>query len=45
MFLYAENAVRTGKLPLFDELLAAKPAAAVAREDNAFHMASGGGPV
>ena len=45
MYLYAENAVRTGKLPLFDELLAAKPAAAVANEDNQFHMAGGGGPV
>jgi len=45
MFLYAEHAVRTGTLPLFDELLAAKPAAAVAREDNEFHMSAGGGPV
>ncbi len=44
MFLYAENAVRTGKLPLFDELLAAKPAAAVAAEDNEYHVAGGGGP-
>ena len=44
MYLYAEHAVRTGKLPLFDELLAAKPAAAVAREDNEFHMSGGGGP-
>ena len=44
MFLYAEHAVRTGTLPLFDELLAAKPAAAVASEDNAFHMSGGGGP-
>ena len=44
MYLYAENAVRTGKLPLFDELLAAKPAAAVAAEDNAYHVAGGGGP-
>lgn len=44
MYLYAEHAVRTGKLPLFDELLAAKPAAAVARKDNEFHMAGGGGP-
>lgn len=45
MFLYAEHAVRTGALPLFDELLAAKPAAAVASENNEFHIASGGGPV
>jgi hypothetical protein len=36
--------VRTGTLPLFDELLAAKPAAAVASEDNAFHRSGGGGP-
>lgn len=45
MFLYAEHAVRTGTLPLFDELLAAKPAAAVASEDNEFHMSGGGGPI
>ena len=45
MFLYAEHAVRTGTLPLFDELLAAKPASAVASENNEFHIASGGGPV
>lgn len=44
MFLYAEHAVRTGELPLFDELLAAKPASAVARENNEFHIAPGGGP-
>jgi hypothetical protein len=45
MFLYAEHAVRTGTLPLFDELLAAKPAAAVASENNEFHISGGGGPV
>jgi len=45
MFLYAEHAVRTGTLPLFDELLAAKPASAVASENNEFHIAPGGGPV
>ena len=44
MFLYAENAVRTGKLPLFDDLVAAKPAAAVAAENNEFYVAAGGGP-
>ena len=44
MYLYAENAVRTGKLPLFDELLAAKPPAAIESEDNQFHVAGGGGP-
>jgi hypothetical protein len=45
MYLYAENAVRTGKLPLFDELLAAKPFEAIESEDNQFHVAGGGGPV
>jgi hypothetical protein len=44
MFLYAEHAARTGKLPLFDELAAAKPASAVAAENNEFHVAAGGGP-
>ena len=44
MYLYAEHAVRTGKLPLFDELLAAKPAGAAAREDNEFHISGGGWP-
>jgi len=44
MYLYAENAVRTGKLPLFDELLAAKPPEAIQSEDNQFHVAGGGGP-
>ncbi|MCS6844827.1 MAG: GH116 family glycosyl hydrolase [Caldilineales bacterium] len=45
MFLYAEHAVRTGKLPLFDELLAAKPAAARAAEVNEPYDHPGGGPV
>jgi len=44
MFLYAENAVRTGKLPLFDDLLAAKPASAVAAEVNEVFDHAGGGP-
>ncbi len=44
MFLFAENAVRTGELPLFDALLAAKPAAAVASEVNEFAIPAGGGP-
>ena len=44
MYLYADNAVDTGTLPLFDDLLAAKPAAAVAAENNAFHVHAGGGP-
>lgn len=45
MFLYADHAVHTGKLPLFDDLVAAKPAAAVAAENNEFHVSAGGGPV
>jgi hypothetical protein len=45
MFLYAENAVRTGHLPLFDGLRAAKPDAAVASEVNEAFMHAGGGPV
>jgi GH15 family glucan-1,4-alpha-glucosidase len=44
MYLYAEHAVRTGALPLFDELLAAKPAAAVAAEVNEVIQRPGGGP-
>ena len=45
MFLYADHAVRTGQLPLFDDLLAAKPAPAVAAEMNDLIMRPGGGPV
>jgi hypothetical protein len=45
MFLYAERAVETGTLPLFDDLLAAKPAPARARENNEFAVHAGGGPV
>lgn len=44
MFLYADHAVHTGKLPLFDDLLAAKPAAAVAAESNEPILRPGGGP-
>ena len=44
MFLYADYAVQTHKLPLFDDLLLAKPAKAVASEDNEFTMSGGGGP-
>lgn len=44
MFLYAEHAVRTGKLPLFDDLLAAKPAAARATEVDEAYDHAGGGP-
>ncbi|HEX5691349.1 MAG TPA: glycoside hydrolase 100 family protein, partial [Roseiflexaceae bacterium] len=45
MFLFAECAVRTGKLPLFDDLLADKPAAAIAAEVNTMFVHPGGGPV
>jgi hypothetical protein len=44
MYLYAEHAVRSGRLPLFDELLADKPAAAVAAEVNDIFVRPGGGP-
>jgi hypothetical protein len=44
MYLYADHAVNTGKLPLFDDLLAAKPAAAVAAEVNEVFDHPGGGP-
>lgn len=45
MFLYAEAAVRTQRLPLFDDLLAAKPATAVATEVHDRWVRPGGGPV
>jgi glycogen debranching enzyme len=44
MFLYAEYAVRTGDLPLFDRLLAAKPAAAKSAEVDDVAPRVGGGP-
>ncbi|MFL5804809.1 MAG: amylo-alpha-1,6-glucosidase [Roseiflexaceae bacterium] len=44
MYLYAEHAVRSGQLPLFDELLADKPTAAVAAEVNDIFVRPGGGP-
>jgi glycogen debranching enzyme len=44
MFLYAERAVRVGDLPLFDELLADKPAVAIAAEVNDLVVRPGGGP-
>jgi hypothetical protein len=44
MFLYADNVVTTGALPLFDDLLEAKPAAARGRENNEFSIHAGGGP-
>lgn len=43
MFLYAEHAVNTGRLPLFDDLLAAKPSIAVAAEINELYIHPGGG--
>ncbi len=44
MYLYAEHAVRTGELPLFDALLAAKPERVAATENNEFFVHAGGGP-
>jgi glycogen debranching enzyme len=44
MFLYAEHAVCAGALPLFDDLLADKPAAALAAEVNDMFVRPGGGP-
>jgi len=43
MFLYAEHAVKTGRLPLFDDLLVAKPQKAVAAEINEPYIHPGGG--
>ncbi len=45
MYLYAHRAVDSGTLPLFDDLLAAKPASAVAQEVNDVFIRPGGGPV
>lgn len=45
LYLLAESAVRSGKIVLFDDLLAAKPASAVAAEQNEMYDSSGGGPV
>ena len=44
LYLYAEHAVMTGALPLFDDLLAAKPPALLATENNDFIIRAGGGP-
>lgn len=44
-FVYAEHTLRTGELPLFDPLLAAKPVSAVATEVNEVFGRPGGGPV
>jgi hypothetical protein len=44
MFLYADHALESGALPLFDDLLAAKPTPARLRENNEFFVHGGGGP-
>jgi len=44
MFLYADTAFHTGRLPLFDDLLAAKPASAIAAEQDEIIIHPGGGP-
>lgn len=44
MFLYAEHAVRTGQLPLFDDLLAVRPITEP-EEGESVLMRPGGGPV
>lgn len=44
MFLYAEYTVKTGQVPLFDDLVAAKPQRAVASEVNEFTLQPGRGP-
>ena len=43
-FLYAESAARTGRLPLFQDLLAAKPASALETEQTDMIIRPGGGP-
>ncbi len=44
MFLYAEHAVKTGGLPLFDDLVAARPQAAASVGVDEFALRPGGGP-
>jgi GH15 family glucan-1,4-alpha-glucosidase len=44
-YLYAEHTVRTGALPLFDDLLAAKPDRLRLAEQNEIIIHPGGGPV
>jgi Alkaline and neutral invertase len=44
LYLFAESTVRTGKIVLFDDLLAAKPASAIALEQNEIVDTMGGGP-
>jgi glycogen debranching enzyme len=45
MFLFAEHAVQSGQIPLFDQLLTAKPEAAKAQEVSGFLDRPAGGPV
>ncbi|GIV76690.1 MAG: hypothetical protein KatS3mg050_1084 [Litorilinea sp.] len=45
MYLYAYHAVESGRLPLFDQLLAAKPQSAREQEINDVIIRPGGGPV
>jgi hypothetical protein len=45
MFLFAEKAFTSGLLPLFDDLLAAKPAQVMANEQDEFFVQPGGGPL
>lgn len=45
MYLYAEAGVHNGKLPLFDDLMAAKPELARSTEIHDFAVRAGGGPV
>lgn len=45
MYVYAENAVATGNLPLFDPLLAFKPQSAVAGEQNEPYSHPAGGMI
>jgi hypothetical protein len=45
MYLYAEAGVHNGKLPLFDDLMAAKPESARSTEIHDFAVRAGGGPV
>ena len=45
MYVYAHRAVESGELPLFDQLLAAKPESARATEVNDIIVHAGGGPV
>jgi hypothetical protein len=44
LYLYAENAVRTGHLPLFDDLLTLKPESLRLQEQDEMTVHPGGGP-